>query len=66
MLLSIATALYPHVLCLFPICRQSVVSQTINAFDFAAPRSRKDARLLYDAKQGKVGDDGRLTPEQYQ
>lgn len=43
-----------------------MMAQTLNAFDFTATRSKKDARLLYDAKQGKVGDDGRLTPEQYQ
>lgn len=46
--------------------KQSVLSQTLNAFDFTSTRSEKDADLLYEAKYGKRGEDGRMTPEQYQ
>lgn len=31
------------------------MSQTLNAFDFAAVRSKKDAELLYEAKYGERG-----------
>ena len=41
------------------------MSQTLNAFDFAATRSQKDADLLYAAKYGARGADGKMTPEQY-
>ncbi|WIA20785.1 hypothetical protein OEZ86_004705 [Tetradesmus obliquus] len=46
--------------------KESFMSQTLNAFDFAAVRSKKDAELLYEAKYGERGPDGKMTPEQYQ
>ncbi|GAX75821.1 hypothetical protein CEUSTIGMA_g3264.t1 [Chlamydomonas eustigma] len=49
-----------------PKKKQSVISQTLNAIDFAAPRSQKDSELLYDAKYGKRSEDGKMTREQYQ
>lgn len=44
----------------------SFLSQTISAFDFAETRSNADAELLYEAKYGKRGEDGKMTREQYQ
>ena len=41
------------------------MSQTLNAFDFAEARSAKDRELLYEAKYGKRGADGKMTREQY-
>jgi hypothetical protein len=41
------------------------VSQTLQALDFSAPRSKRDADLLYEAKYGKRGEDGRMSREQY-
>jgi hypothetical protein len=46
-----------------PTCR--VTQSALNALDFAAPRSKKDAELLYDAKYGARGEDGKMTREQY-
>ena len=46
--------------------KESVVGQTLNALDFAAPRSKRDADLLYEAKYGQRGEDGKMTREQYQ
>jgi hypothetical protein len=45
--------------------KESFISQTINAFDFAEARSAKDADLLWEAKYGKRGEDGKMTREQY-
>jgi hypothetical protein len=36
----------------------SFMAQTLNAFDFSATRSQKDADLLYEAKYGERGADG--------
>lgn len=52
------------------ICRpapkkQSFMSQTLDAFDFAEVRSKRDAELLYEAKYGPRGEDGKMTREQY-
>ncbi|KAG2431682.1 hypothetical protein HYH02_013259 [Chlamydomonas schloesseri] len=44
----------------------SGLSQALNAFDFTSTRSAKDADLLYEAKYGQRGEDGKMTPEQYQ
>ncbi|KAG2439938.1 hypothetical protein HXX76_004057 [Chlamydomonas incerta] len=44
----------------------SGLSQALNAFDFTSTRSAKDADLLYEAKYGDRGTDGKMTPEQYQ
>jgi hypothetical protein len=33
------------------------MTQTLNAFDFAAVRSKKDQELLYEAKYGERGPD---------
>ena len=41
------------------------MSQTLNAFDFSATRSQSDADLLYEAKYGERGADGKMTPAQY-
>ncbi|KAG2495366.1 hypothetical protein HYH03_006634 [Edaphochlamys debaryana] len=41
-------------------------SQALNALDFTSTRSAKDADLLYEAKYGQRGEDGKMTPEQYQ
>jgi hypothetical protein len=49
-----------------PRPKESFVSQTLNAFDFAAVRSKRDAELLYEAKYGERGADGKMTQEQYQ
>jgi hypothetical protein len=35
--------------------KESFMSQTLNAFDFAAVRSKRDAELLYEAKYGERG-----------
>eukprot|EP00877_Chromochloris_zofingiensis_P009006 jgi/Chrzof1/4359/Cz14g10080.t1 len=43
----------------------SFISQTLNAVDFAQVRSKKDAELLYEAKYGKRGEDGKMSREQY-
>ena len=40
--------------------KESVVSQTLQALDFSAPRSKKDADLLYEAKYGQRGEDGKV------
>eukprot|EP00878_Enallax_costatus_P023377 GHUV01024864.1.p1 GENE.GHUV01024864.1~~GHUV01024864.1.p1 ORF type:complete len:163 (+),score=50.77 GHUV01024864.1:211-699(+) len=48
-----------------PLPKQSFMSQTLDAFDFAEVRSKKDAELLYEAKYGKRGEDGKMTREQY-
>jgi len=45
--------------------RGSFLSQTISALDFAEVRSKKDAELLYEAKYGARGEDGKMTKEQY-
>jgi len=37
--------------------KESFISQTINAFDFAEARSKKDRDLLYEAKYGERGPD---------
>lgn len=37
-----------------------------SALDFAEVRSKSDAELLYEAKYGKRGVDGKMTREQYQ
>jgi hypothetical protein len=37
------------------------MAQTLNAFDFAAVRSKKDQELLYEAKYGERGPDVSLT-----
>lgn len=37
----------------------------LSAFDFAATRSKKDADLLWEAKYGERGPDGKMTREQY-
>ena len=44
----------------------SFLSQTISALDFAETRSKRDAELLYEAKYGERGPDGKMTREQYQ
>ena len=44
--------------------RQSLLSQTLNAFDFTSTRSESDADLLSEAKYGKRAADGKMTPEQ--
>lgn len=46
--------------------RQGAISQALNALDFTSTRSQKDADLLYEAKYGKRGEDGKMTPQQYQ
>ena len=33
--------------------------------DFSAPRSKRDADLLYEAKYGTRGEDGKMSREQY-
>jgi hypothetical protein len=43
----------------------SFLSQTISALDFAEVRSKRDAELLYEAKYGPRGEDGKMTREQY-
>lgn len=43
----------------------SVLGSIVNALDFNEVRSQSDAELLYDAKYGKRGEDGRMTREQY-
>uniref|UniRef100_A0A7S4D1F5 Uncharacterized protein n=1 Tax=Eutreptiella gymnastica TaxID=73025 RepID=A0A7S4D1F5_9EUGL len=40
------------------------VSNFVNAIDFAAPRSKEDAELLYEAKYGKR-ETGKMSREQY-
>jgi hypothetical protein len=40
--------------------KESFMSQTLNAFDFAAVRSKKDAELLYEAKYGERGPGAQL------
>lgn len=57
-----------HLLVPLPLCRpkESFISQTINAFDFAEVRSKRDRELLYEAKYGERGPDGKMTREQYQ
>lgn len=49
------------------LCRkeESGLSQTLNAFDFSQVRSKKDRELLYEAKYGERGADGKMTREQY-
>lgn len=37
------------------------MAQTLNAFDFAAVRSKKDQELLYEAKYGERGADVSFT-----
>ncbi|KXZ44719.1 hypothetical protein GPECTOR_63g45 [Gonium pectorale] len=49
-----------------PRPKQGAFSQALNALDFTSTRSQKDADLLYEAKYGQRGDDGRMTPAQYQ
>ncbi|KAL4451446.1 hypothetical protein ABPG77_009518 [Micractinium sp. CCAP 211/92] len=44
--------------------RRSGLSRVIGALDFAEVRSKSDAELLYEAKYGKRGDNGKLTAEQ--
>jgi len=46
--------------------KTSFLSQTISALDFAETRSKRDAELLYEAKYGERGPDGKMTREQYQ
>ncbi|GLI59614.1 hypothetical protein VaNZ11_001546 [Volvox africanus] len=48
-----------------PKQKQGALSQALNALDFTSTRSQRDADLLYEAKYGKRGEDGKLTPEQY-
>ena len=43
-----------------------MTQSALNALDFAAPRSAKDAELLYEAKYGSRGEDGKMSREQYQ
>jgi hypothetical protein len=38
----------------------------LEAFDFSKVRSKEDAKLLYDARYGKRGEDGKMSKEQYQ
>ncbi|GFR42074.1 hypothetical protein Agub_g2895 [Astrephomene gubernaculifera] len=45
--------------------KQGAFSQALNALDFTSTRSQADAELLYEAKYGKRGADGKMTPEQY-
>lgn len=56
----------PHLAFLLSCRKENTFSQTISALDFAAPRSKQDADLLYEAKYGKRGEDGKMTREQYQ
>ncbi|GLC37362.1 hypothetical protein PLESTB_001595400 [Pleodorina starrii] len=49
-----------------PKPKQGALSQALNALDFTSTRSQRDADLLYEAKYGNRGDDGKMTPEQYQ
>jgi hypothetical protein len=44
--------------------KTSFLSQTISALDFAEVRSQSDAELLYEAKYGERGPDGKMTPAQ--
>lgn len=37
----------------------------LSAFDFAQTRSKRDAELLWDAKYGERGADGKMSREQY-
>jgi hypothetical protein len=46
----------PYVCCFCRI-KESFISQTLNAFDFAEVRSKKDRELLYEAKYGERGAD---------
>jgi hypothetical protein len=43
--------------CCFCSIKESFISQTLNAFDFAEVRSKKDRELLYEAKYGERGPD---------
>lgn len=45
--------------------RVGVFGSVTSALDFAEVRSKSDAELLYDAKYGKRGADGRMSREQY-
>jgi hypothetical protein len=42
----------------------SFLTQFTNAIDFSEARSKSDARLLYDAKYGKL-ENGKMSREQY-
>jgi hypothetical protein len=46
--------------------RRGSLNKIVGSFDFAEVRSKSDAELLYDAKYGKRGADGKMTREQYQ
>lgn len=43
----------------------NALTRIVNALDFNAVRSKEDADLLYDAKYGKRGADGKMSREQY-
>jgi hypothetical protein len=47
----------------FAACRGQSV---LEAFDFSKVRSKEDANLLYEARFGKRGEDGKMSKEQYQ
>lgn len=47
--------------CCFCRIKESFISQTLNAFDFAEVRSKKDRELLYEAKYGERGGDVSIT-----
>ena len=38
----------------------------LSAFDFSTARSKSDAELLYEARYGNLGKDGKMSREQYQ
>lgn len=46
--------------------RQSAFTQVTNALDFNQVRSKRDAELLYEARYGDRGADGKMSREQYQ
>ena len=46
--------------------RQGLLGNITSSLDFAQVRSKRDAELLYDAKYGQRGEDGKMTREQYQ
>ncbi|PRW20989.1 kinase [Chlorella sorokiniana] len=45
--------------------RQGLFGRAVSALDFAEVRSKNDAELLYEAKYGKRGEDGKMSREQY-
>jgi hypothetical protein len=47
--------------CCFCSIKESFISQTLNAFDFAEVRSKKDRELLYEAKYGERDADVSIT-----